>query len=795
VTARAKALRSRFRVFAAPADQPRTRRATDVLLLLVGLLGLWLLIAAYPPSQFEKAFEDFLASTPGWLDPVWGFAYDLLWLWAIVLVVVTLLARRGGVALEAIGALVLGTAVALVCVKLAVGDWPSIGKAIEGGSGSPRFPAMRIAETGAVILALAPHLSKPLRSAGWWILSLGVLGGMLTDTATPGGNLAALLAALTAVAAIRLALGTSAGRPGLADVSAALAELGISATQLGPADRQVAGVVRFRARDDAGDELLVKVYGRDAYDSALIAKFSRMVWYRDGGGEVGLSRLQAVEHEALLTLLAARAGVGSREVVTAGETVDGDALLVLRGSAESLAELPAELIDDTLLASAWKALARLRSAPLAHTQLDQTTIAVSGNDVWLLDLGAATAAPTVDQLQTDRVQLLAATAAVAGTGRATAAAMTALGKDGIAELLPYLQSAALATPLRKSVKAAGIKVDDLRKQVAAAAGVDEPELVKLRRMTWWTIIQAALLFLAMSAVIAAFGKVDWTEVRTELQHAAWGWIVFGFIVAQLPRLTQAVATLGSVAARLPFGPVYMKELATCYLNLAMPSSIARMAVNVRFFQCNGLPGVMAVTSGAIDSFVGNIIQALIILVLLLFGTSSIDLNLSAPSSDSGPGRLLWIIVGLIVAVVLVFVFVERVRRPVVKRVKEWWPEVKTSLTALRSSNKLQLLILGNIATELLFSAALGMFARAVGYHINFAELVLINESVSLLSSFIPVPGGIGVSEWGLMVGLTSAGMSSETAVITVLLYRLSTFYLPPIWGFFAFRWLQRNRYL
>jgi glycosyltransferase 2 family protein len=136
-----------------------------------------------------------------------------------------------------------------------------------------------------------------------------------------------------------------------------------------------------------------------------------------------------------------------------------------------------------------------------------------------------------------------------------------------------------------------------------------------------------------------------------------------------------------------------------------------------------------------------------------------------------------------------------VRRPVVKRVKEWWPEVKTSLTALRSSNKLRLLILGNIASELLFSAALGMFARSVGYHINFAELVLINESVSLLSSFIPVPGGIGVCEFGLMVGLTSAGMSQESAVITVLLYRLSTFYLPPIWGFFAFRWLQRNRYL
>ena len=72
---------------------------------------------------------------------------------------------------------------------------------------------------------------------------------------------------------------------------------------------------------------------------------------------------------------------------------------------------------------------------------------------------------------------------------------------------------------------------------------------------------------------------------------------------------------------------------------------------------------------------------------------------------------------------------------------------------------------------------------------------MINESVALLSSFIPVPGGIGVVEFGLSVGLTSAGMTLESALVAVLLYRLATFYLPPIWGFFAFRWLQQHRYL
>ena len=61
--------------------------------------------------------------------------------------------------------------------------------------------------------------------------------------------------------------------------------------------------------------------------------------------------------------------------------------------------------------------------------------------------------------------------------------------------------------------------------------------------------------------------------------------------------------------------------------------------------------------------------------------------------------------------------------------------------------------------------------------------------------FVPVPGGIGVTEFGLTVGLTAAGMQEEAALAAVVLYRLATFYVPPVWGFFAMRWLQRNAHL
>jgi uncharacterized membrane protein YbhN (UPF0104 family) len=38
-------------------------------------------------------------------------------------------------------------------------------------------------------------------------------------------------------------------------------------------------------------------------------------------------------------------------------------------------------------------------------------------------------------------------------------------------------------------------------------------------------------------------------------------------------------------------------------------------------------------------------------------------------------------------------------------------------------------------------------------------------------------------------------MTSSAAAAAIILYRLATFYLPPIWGFFALRWLQRHSYL
>jgi uncharacterized membrane protein YbhN (UPF0104 family) len=46
-----------------------------------------------------------------------------------------------------------------------------------------------------------------------------------------------------------------------------------------------------------------------------------------------------------------------------------------------------------------------------------------------------------------------------------------------------------------------------------------------------------------------------------------------------------------------------------------------------------------------------------------------------------------------------------------------------------------------------------------------------------------------------MLGLARAGLPEDVAFAAALLYRAATFYLPPLWGFFAFRWLKQSQHL
>ena len=85
--------------------------------------------------------------------------------------------------------------------------------------------------------------------------------------------------------------------------------------------------------------------------------------------------------------------------------------------------------------------------------------------------------------------------------------------------------------------------------------------------------------------------------------------------------------------------------------------------------------------------------------------------------------------------------------------------------------------------------------QAVGGHLELGQAIFINIVVSVFAGLSPVPGGIGIAEAGLAAGLKGVGVPGDTAVAAVLLYRMCSYYLPPLWGWFAMQWLTKPDYL
>jgi glycosyltransferase 2 family protein len=344
--------------------------------------------------------------------------------------------------------------------------------------------------------------------------------------------------------------------------------------------------------------------------------------------------------------------------------------------------------------------------------------------------------------------------------------------------------------VRSSLHARGVDLDDVRKRLADTLEAEKIQLVKLRRVTWGSVFNMALLTIAAYTIIAMLGGIDFAEFWKSLQNANWWWLSFALFIGQTPRVAAAFSTRGAVVEPLPLGPTVALQFATCYINLTVPSSAGRVALTTRYFQRNGLPIATALSAGFIDTLSQTLIQ--IMIFVTIFFASDIDLDLTLdPDELSGFATILLIVLGALVVAVAVVLIVPRVRRRVFGYVRQ----MKDAFVVLRMPSRLLELFGGNLGSEILFAITLAMVARGFGYELPLSQFLLINSVVSLFGSLIPVPGGIGVMEAGLTWGLTKAGIPQDTAFAIALTHRMITFYLPPIWGFVSYEWLIKHRFL
>ena len=656
------------------------------------------------------------------------------------------------------------------------------------------YPVIEIAVTIAAAATALPYLSRPVHRLVSVLIGLAVLAAICGGQALPVNAVSSIALGWGVAAALHLAVGSPRGLPSAAEITEWITDLNVAVRDLTRSPRQVWGVEQFTGRDPAGNAIELSVYGRDASDARMLAKLWRFCLYRDSGPTLILDRLQQVEHEAYLTLMAGRAGVLVPDVLAAGRFGPSrDAALATQvPDSVALAKATGDDLADGTLDEMLRAVLQLRDVGIAHGALGGDTIIVSGRGTCIRDFRRASAGAPAGRLDDDMAAVLGAMAVRAGAERTAAAAVRVLDADTARGALVHLQRSALDPITVAALKHQKDLLAQLRAAVAAGTGIEVPKLAEAKRVSWANLLFAVGSLIGIWLIIGVLA--DAGDSLAAIKGASWGWVALTFIFAQLPMVAEAWALLGAVVGDLPFGRCVALETSNSFTAL-VGGDVAVFALRVRFFQRQGHDAEAAVSAGAIATTASWTAKSLLFLIAIPFAAGSFH----SPSSSGGSQNAVWVILVVILAAGIaaaLVALVPRLRRLVSSKIRPHlvtiWANVKTIATEPR---KIVYVLGGSTLAQLLVVLALGTSLHAVGQHASIATLITVNTLASIVGGAVPVPGGLGVVEAGLIAGLTSVGIPQDQAVAAVLIQRFCTAYLPPVWGFLTLTWMRRREYV
>jgi uncharacterized protein (TIRG00374 family) len=683
-----------------------------------------------------------------------------------------------------------------VCLLLGHILGPSAGRPVTDALAGldPSYPVTQFAVTIAVAATALPYLSRPLHRLVGSLVTLASVAAVVSGSALPVNTVSSLAIGWGVAAALHLAVGSPLGLPSPGEVTGWAAGLGVPVEGITRAPRQVWGVELFTGHDAAGQTIELSVYGRDASDARVLAKLWRFCFYRDSGPALILDRLQQVEHEAYLTFVAGRAGVLVPEVLAAGRFGPSrDAALVTRRpGGPTLAEADDGVLSDKTLDEVLHTVLRLRDARVAHGTLGAETIIISPAGICLRDFRSASASASDGRLDGDLAAALAALAVRAGAERTAAAAGRVLDADTARGALVHLQRSALDPVTVQALRPDKDLLPRLRAAIAGEAGIEVPKLAEAKRVSWVNLIFGIGTLIGVWAIIGVLADVS--ASLDVIKGASWGWVALTFLLAQLPIAAEAWALGSAVPGQLPYGRCLALETSNTFTAL-VGGDTAVFAVRVRFFQRQGYDATAAVSSGAIATTASWTAKGLLFLIALPFAAG----NFQAPSSSGDRQTAIWIVLAVVLAAgmaIAVVTLVPRLRRLASSKVRPVLGNIWTNVKAIATEpRKIAYIAAGSVLAQLLVAAALGASLHAVGQQASLATILVVMTLASIIGGAVPVPGGLGVVEAGLIAGLTAAGIPQDQAVAAVFIQRMFTAYLPPIWGWATLAWMRRREYV
>jgi uncharacterized membrane protein YbhN (UPF0104 family) len=777
-----------------PALRRRVRRPSDLfrlVLVLVGLVGVVALgdVAVGTASGLE---QDLIGAGSG-VPHVLLQLLDVVTRAGVVVVPVVagvdLVARgRSWQMLDAAAAAAAAVTISWLSRMLIVsghlgGVVDALTKVVHGGGRTPALDVLLVASVAFLTVAdvVGRRLLHPM---GLLFVGSATLTGFLSGGVTGLALLCSLLLGWAVGLAVRYGHGAASTRPDGAAVADALTSCGVALTRLELVSEP--GGTRRYVGTSGGDQIDVVVLDRDTYGSTTARRAMRRLRLRGSSSRSpSLTVRAAVEHQSLMALTLAKLGVLAPEPLAACQVGPAAALIAFRRPAAVAlssghdAELSAERLQNL-----WRLLSTLQTAKIAHRGLEAANVLLAADDqVGLAIPGGGDIAAADLALRLDTAQLLTTVALRTSPEAAVGSATLVLGPQALVRALALLQPVALGRSTRQELRQHKHLLHDLRAEVLRLVPPGQSvDPVELRRLTARTLVTVVGGAVAAYVLLTQLARVNVAHV---LASADWIWVLGVVAFTTLTFTGAALVISGAVATKLTFTRTYLTQLAVAFSGLVAPSAIGNIALNTRYLQRSGVEPAVAGASVALAQL-AQFSSYFVLLVVsgVLAGTS--------PQTSLAPP--VWLVVGLIVLAAGVAVavvlpigrrFISRRLLPLVQQV------IPRVVSVFQHPSKVASLFGGALLLDTSFVAALTCATRAFGVAPPIATVAVVYFAGAIVGSAVPTPGGLGGIEAALTAGLIAAGTPSSLAVSSVLLYRLSTYWLPIPFGWISLNYLQR----
>ncbi len=299
-----------------------------------------------------------------------------------------------------------------------------------------------------------------------------------------------------------------------------------------------------------------------------------------------------------------------------------------------------------------------------------------------------------------------------------------------------------------------------------------------------------LLRVAVGGVLLAAAMyvlaTHWHTVETSLRVARGAsirWVALSLLLMAFT-FCIAAAIYGTLALhRLRYKQTVLVEVSTAFVNRLLPSGLGGLGLHGVYLYRRKHTVAEATAVVSVNNLLGMAAHLLLLCTVLIFHPAVLHRFVHGNQYAFN-----WQLGLIVFTMVLLVSVVPAVRR----RLQRFVRNLLASVRKIELRNLVRALVLAVTLTTA-YTFVLFSSARSVGVYLGALQVFIVFSLGMLTSTATPTPGGLVGAEAGLFAGFVAYGVSTPQAGAAVLLYRLTTYWIPLAPGALALLLTRRRK--